>query len=138
MDDKTSSGPPPSGPEPSGADFKAEDHVLDGNTWWTRDRAHWWDGRKWRSARETPPNPHVSAGGAITPPPPPPPPIAPPPPPAPPVYTEPARPIVEITVSAGTAFKIGFYGAIGWVIATAVFWILLIVIFGSCLAAARP
>jgi hypothetical protein len=42
-----------------------------------------------------------------------------------------------MTVSAGTAFKIGFFGAIGFVIATAVFWIVLLLVFGSCFAAAR-
>ena len=131
MDDQTSTGTSGSDPGPRGD----EENVLDGGTWWTRDRTHWWDGSKWRSARETPPNPHVRAGGDITPPPLP---VGrPSPPPPAPDNTEPARPIMEITVSAGTAFKIGFFGAIGFVVVIAVLWLFLIVTFGSLLAVGR-
>jgi hypothetical protein len=44
---------------------------------------------------------------------------------------------VEITVSAGTAFKIGFFGAIGFVVVTAVLWLFLMVTLGSLLAVGR-
>jgi len=48
------------------------------------------------------------------------------------------RAIVQVSVSAGTAFKIGFFGAIGAVVVSSLFWIVLLVFFGSCLAAVRP
>ena len=52
------------------------------------------------------------------------------------------RPIVQVTLSAGTAFKIGFFGAIGAAVAglilSAVFWILLLLIFGSFIASFIP
>jgi hypothetical protein len=48
------------------------------------------------------------------------------------------RPIVQATVSAGTAFKIGFFGAIGALVVSSLFWIVLLVFFGSCLTALRP
>ena len=117
-------------------DKTSEDHVLEGRTWWTRDRTQWWDGSKWRSARETPPNPPARAAGEITPPPPPP--VGRPGPPSPaPLYSEPPRPIVETTVSAGTAFKIGFFGGIGFVISTALLWLFLFVTFNSLLSVGR-
>jgi hypothetical protein len=37
----------------------------------------------------------------------------------------------RITVSAGTAFKIGFYGAIGFAIATIVIWIAILLLFAG-------
>ena len=131
MDDKTSTASSGSDPGPRGD----EDNVLDGGTWWTRDRTHWWDGSKWRSARETPPNPHVRAGDITSPPPPP---VGkPPPPPSARDYPEPPRPVVEMTVSAGTAFKIGFFGGIGFVVSTALLWLFLFVTFSSLLAVGR-
>lgn len=51
------------------------------------------------------------------------------------------RQIVQVTLSAGTAFKIGFFGAIGamiaGVIASSIFWIVAIIIFGSFIASLR-
>jgi hypothetical protein len=52
------------------------------------------------------------------------------------------RQIVQVTVSAGTAFKIGCYGAIGAAVAGlligAIFWIVVLVLFGSLLASFHP
>jgi len=44
-----------------------------------------------------------------------------------------ARAAPELRVSAGTAFKIGFFGSIGALVATSVLWITLIIIFAACL-----
>lgn len=124
------------GPGPSADDFDPKKHVWDGNVWWTFDHAHFWDGRRWRSASdpsepepsqatslERAPLPRQSSSAVEQ---------------ASVVSTVGPRPIVQITVSAGTAFKIGFFGVIGGVLASAIFWVVLIVFFGSCLAALRP
>lgn len=52
------------------------------------------------------------------------------------------RQIVQVTLSAGTAFKIGFFGAIGAAVAgfivSAIFWIVLLLLFGSLIASFHP
>jgi hypothetical protein len=39
----------------------------------------------------------------------------------------------RITVSAGTAFKIGFYGAIGFAVATIAIWVIVIALFAGAI-----
>lgn len=50
----------------------------------------------------------------------------------------PVPPPGRITVSAGTAFKIGFFGSMGAVVGTAIFWVLLLIAFGGAIAAIVP
>jgi uncharacterized membrane protein len=49
-----------------------------------------------------------------------------------------APPTTQVTVSAGTAFKIGFFGIMGaWaasLIPAVIIWILVAVVFASCIA----
>jgi hypothetical protein len=39
-----------------GEDFNSNDHVWDGNKWWTLDRSYYWDGDAWRRVGWAPPN----------------------------------------------------------------------------------
>jgi hypothetical protein len=113
-------------PGPGADDFDPKRHIWDGSTWWTLDRRRWWDGYRWQptgsAAALAAPVGHQPPAG----------------------FGDPlqaratgSRPVVQVTLSAGTAFKIGFFGAIGGVVASAVFWIALVVAFGSCLASLR-
>ena len=68
--------------------------------------------------------------------------LTPSPPPSPNVVRGAPRELTQVTMSAGTAFKIGFFGAFGWLGANlilAAIGLLLVVVFGTCmLAAFRP
>ena len=96
----------------------------------SEDLKHWWDGKKWVPIEAPAPesglpvtepqrrgsqwpglmrgNPEVQIGAT--------------------------QPDNRVTVSAGTAFKIGFFGAIGFAVAGVVFWIAVALLFAGAAA----